>query len=80
MTNIILPTEEDKEPQYQPTETDEEVFFCIYHMNIQPSEAYDMKPDYRKWLIMRFFAQKNLEKEAYEQQRLLKSISGSSKI
>lgn len=85
MSNIILPTEE-VQPQesdtleYQATEDDEEKFFCIYHMNMQPSEADALSASYRKWLIMRFIAQKNLEKEAMQQHRLMQSIGSNLKV
>jgi hypothetical protein len=86
MTNIILPdgvenNEEKNEQEVQPLETDykateedEERFFLMYHMNFQPSEAEKIAPKYRKWLIMRFIAQKNLEQEAMERQRLMRQI------
>jgi hypothetical protein len=33
-----------------------------------------LSPDYRKWLIARFVAQKNLEREAVERHRLMHAI------
>ncbi len=81
MTNIILPNEEktgDPEvAEYVPTEDDEERFFCMYHMNFQPSEADALSPSYRKWLIMRFLAQKNMEQEAMEKHRLMAQIGSN---
>jgi hypothetical protein len=83
MTNIILPNENNdqneesqvEEINYNATEDDEEKFFLIYHMNIQPSEAEKISPDYRKWLIARFVAQKNMEREAMERHRLMSQIA-----
>jgi hypothetical protein len=83
MTNIILPNENDdqneesqvEEINYNATEDDEEKFFLIYHMNIQPSETEKISPDYRKWLIARFVAQKNMEREAMERHRLMSQIA-----
>ena len=90
MTNIVLPedvqedNEEEKmeEIKYEATEKDEENFFLMYHMNFQPSEVERLDPDYRKWIIARFVAQKNMEREAmernrfamHEQQRILSQI------
>jgi hypothetical protein len=84
MTNIILPEDNQgenndesqvEEINYNATEEDEEKFFLIYHMNIQPSEADKVLPDYRKWLIARFVAQKNMEREAMERHRLMSQIA-----
>lgn len=89
MTNIVLPegndkenNEEGEEIKYEATEKDEENFFLMYHMDFQPSEVEKLDPDYRKWLIARFVAQKNMEREAmernrfalHEQQRILSQI------
>jgi hypothetical protein len=91
MSSIILPNEEPKEetkelqeatqePEYTPTEEDEEIFFCIYHMSIQPTEANNLSPAYRKWLIMRFIAQKNMEQEAIQRQKLMQKIGPDLKF
>lgn len=89
MTNIILPdgvneeetkegeleTTENPANEYQATEEDEERFFLMYHLNFQPSEVEKISPKYRKWLIMRFIAQKKLEQEAVERHRLMSQIA-----
>ena len=74
---IILPKEEENnnneenmEINYNATEQDEECFFLMYHMNFPPSEVQKIDPDYRKWIIARFVAQKNMEREAMERNRL----------
>lgn len=83
MSNIVLPDsgedkeEENEELKYQATEQDEERFFLMYHMNFQPSEAERLDPDYRKWLIARFVAQKSMEREAMERNRLMSQIAPS---
>lgn len=66
--------EQQEELKYQATEEDEERFFLMYHMSFQPSEVDNLSPDYRKWLIARFMAQKNLEREAMERHRLMHAI------
>ena len=83
--NIILPEDnqgnEDKEEKlkYQATEDDEEKFFLMYHMEFQPSEVDKLDPDYRKWLIARFVAQKNMEREAMERHALMSQIAPNIK-
>ena len=81
MSEIIVPSDEREEQQpegpelkYQATEEDEEKFFLMYHLNFQPSEVENLDPDYRRWLIARFMAQKNLEREAMERHRLMNAI------
>lgn len=78
MTNIVLPEQEDDEQQvkitYKPTEKDEECFFLMYHLNIQPSEAYGLEDDHRQWLVARFMAQKNMEKEAFQRHQLMNQL------
>lgn len=76
--SIILP-EESNEEVYQATEEDEEKFFLIYNMNIQPSEVEKLASDYRKWLIARFIHQKKMEREIMERQRLMHEIAPSIK-
>jgi hypothetical protein len=61
------PDEHQHELTYQATEEDEEKFFLIYHMHIQPSEADALPQDRRQWLIARFVAQKNMEREMMQQ-------------
>ena len=79
MSEIIIPNEEspEEELKYQATEKDEECFFLMYHMNMQPSEAIALDEDYRKWLLARFMAQKSMEKEMMERHRLMSQIGPS---
>lgn len=80
---IILPnedekdTEEGEELKYKATEEDEERFFLMYHLNMQPSETEALSPDYRKWIIARFMGQKAMEKEMMERHRLMSQIGPS---
>ena len=94
MSGILLPDgvnidEEVKEeatadapaaPEYQATEEDEERFFLMYHMNFQPSEVEKIAPTYRKWLIMRFVAQKHMEQDAVQKQKLMQQIGPNLKM
>ena len=43
-------------------------------MNMQPSEAYELEEDHRKWLLARFMTQKAMEKEMMERHRLMGQI------
>lgn len=61
--------EKSIEINYEATEQDEENFFLMYHMSFQPSEVEKLDAEYRKWLIARFMAQKNMEREAMERNR-----------
>ena len=80
---IIVPeTEEQKnqEPEveeinYNATEEDEEKFFLMYHMNMQPSETDRLHPDRRKWIISRFMHQRQMEKEVMDQMRIRQQIA-----
>lgn len=94
MSKILIPGEDDtpttetnetqeqqpQTPEYKATEEDEERFFLMYHMNFQPSEADRLAPAYRKWLIMRFIAQKNMEQEAVERHRLMQQLGPKLKV
>lgn len=86
MSEIILPggtneeQEQEEELKYQATELDEDIFVCIYHLHMQPSEASGLDPDYRKWLIARFVAQKQLEKEMFERHRMMNAIMPNIRI
>jgi hypothetical protein len=91
MSEILLPEnaveEKDGEGQqtfvgvdYKATEEDEERFFLMYHMNFQPSEAEGLNVNYRKWLIARFVAQKNMEREMVERHRIMQQISPNLKV
>jgi hypothetical protein len=85
MSNIIMPEESSSEEQnekelqinYTPTEEDEEKFFLMYHMNLQPSEVDNLDPERRKWIMARFMAQKSMEREAMERHRLMAQIGPS---
>lgn len=85
--SIILPESDDQkdnnqseELNYNATEDDEEKFFLMYHMNFQPSEVDKLSNDYRKWIIARFVAQKNLEREAMERHRIMSQIAPNIKM
>jgi hypothetical protein len=92
MSEILLPegvgdaeetkTELEKPavPEYNATEEDEERFFLMYQMNFQPSEVEKLSPQYRKWLIMRFIAQKNLEQEAVQRHKLMQQLGPNLKV
>lgn len=82
---ILLPesdsSDEDDEIKinYQPTEEDEECFFLLYHMNVQPSEAKALDSEHRKWMIARFITQKNMEQEAVARHQLMNQIGPNIK-
>lgn len=85
MSNILIPEdgrelEQSQEAEYNATEEDEERFFLMYHMNFQPSEVEKLNPLYRKWLINRFVAQKHMEQEAMQRQKLMAQIGPSIKV
>lgn len=87
MSEIIMPegAEEKQEKReivvdYKPKEEDEERFFLIYHMNIQPSEAEALNQNYRRWLIARFMQQKAMEQEALQRHRLMEQIGPNLKL
>lgn len=89
MTIILPEKNEDEQAQednplenlkYQATDNDEECFFLMYHMNFQPSEAYKLDPDHRKWIISRFVAQKHLERELMDRQRLASAIGPNLRV
>lgn len=82
MTNILLPDNDEKELKinYKPTETDEENFFLMYHLNFQPSEVENLNPDYKKWLIARLIMQKNMEQEALQRYKLMQQIGPNLKV
>jgi hypothetical protein len=66
--------------KYQATDKDEEEFFLMCHMGIQPSEAKALDEDYRKWLIARFIAQKQMEREMIQQQRMMQAIGPNIRV
>lgn len=81
MTNIILPENDENSDEndeikitYKATEKDEECFFLIYQLNMQPSEAYALKDDHRQWLLARFMTQKGMEREAMQRHQLMNQI------
>lgn len=59
---------------YEPTEKDEEKFFLMYHMNIQPSEVDAMADDYRQWVVARFIGQKQMEREMVQQEQIRRQV------
>lgn len=82
MSEIIIPEEpkeEEKELAYEATEADEEKFFLMYHLNWPPSEVDALSEDRRQWILARFVAQKNMEKEAMAQMRIQQQIGGNIK-
>lgn len=78
MSEILIAGAEEEEKgeelAYEATEEDEEKFFLVYHMHLQPSEADNMSQERRRWFIARFVAQKNMEREAIQQQRIAQQI------
>ena len=74
MSEIIVPESQEEELSYKATEVDEENFFLMYNMNFQPSEVEKLDPNYRKWTIARFVAQKRMESEYMERQKLMRQI------
>jgi len=84
MSGILIPgennnaTEQDGskvlEVNYEPTEKDEECFFLIYHMNMQPSEAYGLEEEHRRWIVARIMMQKQMERDMVEQARIARQI------
>lgn len=81
-SKIILPEsskeeqpENEEELKYRATEEDEEKFFLMYHMNMQPSEVDRLDPDRRKWILQRFIAQRQMEKEVMDQMRIRQQIA-----
>lgn len=78
MSEILLSEsekpQEEEELKYKATDADEERFFLMYHMNIQPSEAEALGEDYRKWLIARFVGQKTAEREMMQQARMMQQL------
>jgi len=87
MSELILPFSEDQgssdqeehghelKINYKPTEYDEEEFFLMYHMHLQPSEVAALHDEKRKWLIGRLMMQKQMEKEYVMQQRMAAQIN-----
>lgn len=67
--------EGNQELKYQFTEVDEERFFLMYHMNIQPSEVESLHEDYRRALIARFLHQKKAEQEMMQRQQLMQQLN-----
>jgi len=86
MSEILLPEDvqnentenaaesQEEELKFQPTEADEEMFFLMYHYNWAPSEVMKLNDDYRKWLIARTFAQKEMEREAMQRMKLMSEL------
>ena len=76
--SILLPESEsesdDFKINYKPTDIDEECFFLLYHLSVQPSEAKNLETEQRKWMIARFMAQKEMEQEAVTRHQLINQI------
>lgn len=76
---IILPEDDQEQPEvenqkFESSQEDEEKFMLMYHMNFQPSEVDNLSEERRKWIVARFMAQKNMEHEMMEQQRIMSSL------
>jgi hypothetical protein len=67
--------EKEEELKYKATEEDEEKFFLMYHMNMQPSEVDRLDPDRRKWILHRYIGQRQMEKEVMDQMRIRQQIA-----
>lgn len=68
---------------YEATKEDEEKFFLMYNMHLQPSEVdFDATDaDKRTWLLARFITQKEMEKEMMAQHRIAQNLNlGQLKI
>lgn len=56
---ILLPNSQEQndeeELKYPATDTDEECFFLMYFMHMQPTEAYKLTEDHRKWILARLW-------------------------
>jgi hypothetical protein len=81
MSEIIIPggsaaaaDDDELSTSYQATDHDEEVFFCVLHLNMSVAEADAMDPERRKWFILRLMAQKNMEREALVQARMQQQL------
>lgn len=75
--SILLPENENENEfkiNYQPTDCDEECFFLLYHLKVQPSEAKALDPEQRKWMIARFMAQKEMEQEAVTRHQIMNQL------
>jgi len=62
------------EIKYEPSDKDEEEFFLMYHMNLQPSEVKQLSEDYRRWLIGRFVAEKKMEHDQMEAEFIRRNL------
>lgn len=82
MPEIILPDDVHDEHDddgaeqvnYNPTEYDEQEFFLMYHLKLNPSEIAAMDEEKRKWVIGRFMIQKQMEQKAMEEHRRMAGI------
>lgn len=72
--SILLPESDDFKINYKPTDLDEECFFLLYHLSVQPSEAKNLDTEQRKWMIARFMAQKEMEQEAVTRHQLINQL------
>lgn len=85
MSGLYIPGEDNNENatneggnvlevNYEPTQKDEECFFLIYNMGIQPSEAYGLEQEHRRWLVGRSMMQKQMERDMMEQSRIARQV------
>ena len=72
--------EETFEINYEATIEDEEKFLLMYLMNMQPSETDALDPERRRWIIARFQAQKQMEREAMQQRALMQQLNAGGGV
>lgn len=79
MSEILMPGEEQPKNKKEENmdEEFEEKFFLMYHMNFQPSEVERLDASYRRKLIERFMVQKEMERRAIEQHRIMQQLGGT---
>ena len=85
MSDIVLPESEETQEEtvvvnYDATEADEEKFFLMYAMNMQPSEVDALDENRRKWIIGRFMLQKQQERAQMESMALAQKLQQSGGI
>jgi hypothetical protein len=80
MSDIIVPegVEEENDDQittnYEATDIDEEIFFLVYNLHFSWEEAERMDSEKRRWVMLRYMAQKNMEREIMIQQRMQQQL------
>lgn len=65
---------------YEPTQEDEENFFLMYHFHWTPETIKALDVDYKRWIIGRFMAQKNMEREMMIRHKMMNEIGPNLKI